>query len=76
MYSSELGGRLSRSKNFGVFVLTPKVKPGSELLFKVQKTKSPKTKKQKEEVDWNNFFESLTTKLTALATLWVLTSRL
>lgn len=76
LYSSELGGKISRSKNFGVFVLTPKVKPGSELLFKAQKTKSSKAKKQKEEVDWNKFFENLTTKLTALATLWVLTSRL
>jgi protein involved in polysaccharide export with SLBB domain len=77
LYSSELGGRISRSKNFGVFVLTPKVKPGSELLFKAQKTKnSPKTKKQKEEMDWNKFFENLTTKLTAFATIWVLTSRL
>jgi hypothetical protein len=73
LYSSELGGRISRSKNFGVFVLTPKVKPGSELLFKAQKTKS---KKQKEEVDWNKFFEGLTTKLTALATIWVLTNQL
>jgi protein involved in polysaccharide export with SLBB domain len=76
LYSYELGGKISRSKNFGVFVLTPKVKPGSELLFKAQKTKSPKTKKQKEEVDWNKLFEGLTTKLTALATLWVLTSSL
>jgi hypothetical protein len=77
LYSSELGGKISRSKNFGVFVLTPKVKPGSELLFKAQKTKnSPKTKKQKEEMDWNKFFENLTTKLTAFATIWVLTSRL
>ena len=76
LYSNELGGKISRSKNFGVFVLTPKVKPGSELLFKAQKTKSSKAKKQKEEVDWNKFFEGLTTKLTAVATLWVLTSRL
>jgi protein involved in polysaccharide export with SLBB domain len=76
LYSSELGGRISRSKNFGVFVLTPKVKPGSELLFKAQKTKSSKAKKQKEEVDWNKFFEGLTTKLTALATIWVLTNQL
>jgi protein involved in polysaccharide export with SLBB domain len=76
LYSSELGGKISRSKNFGVFVLTPKVKPGSELLFKAQKTKSSKAKKQKEEVDWNKFFENLTTKLTALATIWVLTNQL
>jgi protein involved in polysaccharide export with SLBB domain len=76
LYSYELGGRISRSKNFGVFVLTPKVKPGSELLFKAQKTKSSKAKKQKEEVDWNKFFEGLTTKLTALATIWVLTNQL
>lgn len=76
LYSSELGGKISRSKNFGVFVLTPKVKPGSELLFKAQKTKSSKTKKQKEEMDWNKFFENLTTKLTALATIWVLTNQL
>jgi hypothetical protein len=76
LYSYELGGKISRSKNFGVFVLTPKVKPGSELLFKAQKTKSSKAKKQKEEVDWNKFFEGLTTKLTALATIWVLTNQL
>ena len=77
LYSYELGGKISRSKNFGVFILTPKVKPGSELLFKAQKTKKyPKTKKQKEEMDWNKIFEGLTTKLTALATIWVLTSRL
>ena len=76
LYSYELGGKISRSKNFGVFVLTPKVKPGSELLFKTQNPKSPKTKNQKEEVDWNKFFEGLTTKLTALATIWVLTKQL
>ena len=49
LYSNELGGKISRSKNFGVFVLTPKVKPGSELLFKLKKQNLQKLKSRKKK---------------------------
>jgi protein involved in polysaccharide export with SLBB domain len=73
LYSYELGGKISRSKNFGVFVLTPKVKPGSELFFKAPK---PKKQKQKMKTDLTKVYNDVVAKITEIATLWLLITRL
>ena len=77
LYLQEPGGKISRSRHFGLFVLTPKVKAGSKINFQPapeKKKKEDKSQKEK-EIDWNKIFEGITTKLTAVATLWVLLSR-
>jgi hypothetical protein len=78
LYVEHPGGQVKRSRHFGLFVLTPKVKAGSKIKFQPSpvKTEKQKEKKEGEPMDWNKFFENLTTKLTAVATLWVLVSRI
>jgi protein involved in polysaccharide export with SLBB domain len=73
LYSYELGGKISRSKNFGVFVLTPKVKPGSKLLFKAPK---PKIQNQRMKTDLTKVYNDVIAKITELGTLWLLITRL
>ena len=77
LYVEHPGGQVKRSRHFGLFVLTPKVKAGSKIKFQPSPVKTEKQKKKEgEPMDWNKFFENLTTKLTAVATLWVLVSRI
>ena len=76
LYVQELGGNICRSRHLGLFVLTPKVKAGSQILFQSAPKKKEKVEKQSgKETDWNKIFEGITTKLTAIATLWVLLGR-
>jgi len=72
------GGEIKRSFNMGFWSITPKVRPGSIVTFRMPapKPKTEKEKKEGEPMDWNKFWESLTTKLTGVATLWVLVSRI
>ncbi len=77
LYVEHPGGQIKRARHFGLFVLTPKVKAGSKIQFQPSPVKTPKQKeKEGEPMDWNKFFENFTTKLTAVATLWVLVSRI
>jgi len=72
------GGEIRRSFNMGFWSITPYVRPGSVVTFRMPapKPKTEKEKKEGEPMDWNKFWENLTTKMTAIATLWVLVSRI
>jgi len=76
LYVEHPGGQVKRARHFGLFVLTPKVKAGSKIKFQPSPVKTEQKEKEGEPMDWNKLFENLTTKLTAVATLWVLVSRI
>ncbi len=73
LYLREPGGRIIRSKNFLFFIVTPKAKAGSEIFFQP----APKKEiRQRKETDWNRTIENFTVKLTGIATLWILLTRI
>ena len=76
LYLKEPGGKIKRSKNYGLFVVTPKVKAGSEIYFQPSPKKAEKNDNEKKPTDWNRVVENFTVKLTGIATLWVLLSRI
>jgi polysaccharide export outer membrane protein len=76
LYLLEPGGKIKRSKNYGLFVITPKVKAGSEIFFQPSPKKTPTEERRKQPVDWNRVIENFTLKLTGIATLWVLMSKI
>jgi len=76
LYLVEPGGKIKRSKNYGLFVITPKVKAGSEIFFQPSPNKSAKDEIQKVPTDWNRVIENFTVKLTGIATLWILISKI
>ncbi len=76
LYLQEPGGKIKRSKNYGLFVVTPKVKAGSEIYFQPSPKKAEKNDNEKKPTDWNRVIENFTVKLTGIATLWVLLSRI
>ncbi len=62
-------GSVKKAKDFGLFVLYPRVKPGSTIKL----TEDIKIKRQKPEpVDWTRVLESTVTKISALASLYIL----
>jgi polysaccharide biosynthesis/export protein len=62
-------GKVSKAKDFGLFVLYPKVEMGSTIKL----TEDIKIKRQKPEpVDWTRVLESTVTKISALASLYIL----
>ncbi len=76
LYLQEPGGQIKRSRHYGLFVLTPKVKAGSKIYFQPVAEKKIKKEESKEKTDWNRVIENFTVKLTGIATLWVLLSRI
>ena len=65
-------GVTKKSINFGLFSISPKLKPGSTI--KVVNDYRVKRKK-KEDIDYNRHIESVVTKITALMSLWLLIDR-
>jgi hypothetical protein len=62
-------GKVSKAKDFGLFVLYPRVEMGSTIKL----TEDIKIKRQKPEpVDWTRVLESTVTKISALASLYIL----
>ena len=75
-YVVEQNGRMHRTHNYYLFFITPKVKPGSEVVVVGKDIKQEKEAKTKNEpVDWETVISNITTKLTAVATLWVMFTR-
>ena len=64
-------GVTKKSKNFGLFTVSPKVKPGS--VIKVIDDK--KIEKISKPIDWNEAIENTMLKITAIMTLWLLIDR-
>ena len=58
--------------NFGLFSISPKVKPGSTI--KVISEHKVKQKK-KDDIDYNKHIESVITKITAVMSLYLLIER-
>ena len=62
-------GKVVKAKDFGLFILYPRVKTGSTIKL----TEDIKIKRQKPEpVDWTKVLESTVTKISALASLYIL----
>jgi protein involved in polysaccharide export with SLBB domain len=66
-------GVTRKSMNFGLFSISPKVKPGS--IIKVVSEHEVK-RKRKEDIDYNKHIESVITKITAIMSLWLLIDRI
>ena len=66
-------GVTKKSMNFGLFSISPKVKPGSTIYVINEKT-IKRTKK--EDIDYNKHIESVITKITAVISLALLIERL
>jgi protein involved in polysaccharide export with SLBB domain len=78
LYVEYPGGQIKRARHYGLFVLTPKVKPGSTIKFQpspLEKEEKPDLELKK-ETDWNRVIEGFTVKLTGIATLWILSLRI
>jgi len=65
-------GIAKKTMNFGLFVVSPRVKKGS--IIKVV-NKVEKLKHKKVPVDWNNAIEKTMLKVTAILSLWLLIDR-
>ena len=65
-------GVSKKSLNFGLFSISPKVKPGS--IIKVVSEHKVKRRK-KEDIDYNKHIESVITKITAVMSLYLLIER-
>ncbi len=62
-------GKVAKAKDFGLFILYPRVEMGSTIKL----TEDIKIKRQKPEpVDWTKVLESTVTKISALASLYIL----
>jgi protein involved in polysaccharide export with SLBB domain len=77
LYLQEPGGKIRRSKHYGLFIITPKVKAGSKIYFQpVAEKKEKVAEAPREKTDWNRVIEGFTVKLTGIATLWILLTNL
>ena len=61
-----------KSLNFGLFTISPKVKPGS--IIRVVSEEKIRRKK-KEDIDYNEHISSVVTKITGIMSLWLLIDR-
>ncbi len=71
----EAGGYVHRTKHFIFLNLYPKVPLGSTVVVPAKVVKE-KDKKKGEPIDWNKAIENFTVKLTGLATLYVIFTKL
>ena len=70
-------GIVTKTKNYGLFKIYPKVYKGSKVTVNVKKKKEDiKEKIEQLPVDWNRLFENLTVKVSGVLTLYFLISRI
>jgi len=73
-------GDVKKTRNYGLFTITPKVTKGSRITVGVKPPKTPKVegdnKTEKEPVDWGEIVQSSVTQITAVLTLYVLLQRI
>lgn len=68
-------GDVKETKNYGLFIITPKVKQGSTITVGVKPPKKKKTEDEKvpaEPVDWGDVVTNALTQITGVLTLFVL----
>jgi len=75
-YVSEGGGYVHRTKHFLFMKFYPKVPKGSSIMVPRKKVNEERKKKENTPVDWNKQIEGFSIKLTGLATLWLLITKL
>jgi hypothetical protein len=73
-YVVQPNAKVNRTKRILFYPIYPKVSKGSQIytVLKPQKVKAADKKKEGEPFDSNKFVEKLTTKITGLATLYIL----
>jgi protein involved in polysaccharide export with SLBB domain len=77
IYVETPGGQAKRTINFGLFKVYPDVRVGDHIYIVYKEEKLPKPKKDDREIiDWNRVIESTSTKITGLATLYLLFQRI
>lgn len=74
-YVLESGGNVHRTKHLLFLKFSPKVSKGSTVVVP-KKTIKEKSGKDSEPINWNKAIENFTVKLTGVATLWLLFTKL
>jgi hypothetical protein len=75
VYVINPGNNVQRTKNYFLFKVYPKVKQGSLVIVPSIPNKEQRFAAQKDPVDWNRIIENTTIKITGLATLIVILSK-
>jgi len=65
-------GELKRAKDFGLFAISPKVVPGSEINVGIKPIDPEKEEGKKEDIDWGKVFADSVAQATAILTLILL----
>ncbi len=68
-------GKAKKAASWGLFVWTPKVKPGSEIIVGAKEPKSEKDG-EKNDIDWNEVILDSVTQITAILSLVLLVKQL
>jgi protein involved in polysaccharide export with SLBB domain len=76
IYTESPGGQVKRTINVGLFKIYPKVRVGDHIYIVYKQEKIKKEKEEKEKVDWNRVIENTSTKLTGIATFYLLLQRI
>ncbi len=69
-------GQAQQSKNWGLFVVTPKVKPGSKIIVGEKEKKEKPEKDSENDIDWNEVILDSVTQITAILSLVLLVKQL
>lgn len=75
-YVVENNAKVSKTKNFIIFKVYPKVNKGSAIYVVNKPVKEKKVKQNEKGFDWNQFVETTTSKIIAIATILVLFKQL
>jgi protein involved in polysaccharide export with SLBB domain len=76
IYVESPGGQAKRTINFGLFKIYPKVRVGDHIYIDYKEEKIKKEKDEKDKIDWTRVIESTSTKLTGIATFYLLLQRI
>ncbi len=70
------GNNIRTCRKYGIFNCYPKVEPGASIVVPPTPGKEQRLEAQRVPVDWNKTIEGITLKVTALATLLIILSRI
>jgi len=72
VYVLENNNKVNRTRNYIIFKVYPKVKKGSTIYVVSKPEKKKEQRKKSDPIDWNKNISEITTKLTGIATLYIL----
>lgn len=75
-YVEQPGGKVDKTVNFLFLRFYPKVEKGAIVYVPKKEVKEARLKKAREPIDWNKTIESITIKVTGLATLYLLLNKI